>query len=308
MHACTLHSPCRLTSLQSIVREKDDLLQMLQQSFLELDDGTLDQESPYVCELSPRQMQSWRLAMGRQQHLGNNGFSAVPATGKAAGEAPVPPYTGPPKAMSHHELAKSVHHRLGGVMTGSHSKQQQQQQQQAVSGTPMPPPSYHYLGPRPPAFKASHSPPTVSAGIGAVNTPLPVHLDPAPNAFTPQSAPKVNPYAKLAVASSNVSVCSAPGAVATTPPSTYQHFRGIKSKTPPPNYKISQQSVAIRRRENVGGPPDGGDSSEGSRNSSIELFEALISQVKCNGSVTPSSSYRHQHSKSSPSNPHRIHL
>lgn len=288
-----------MTSLQSIVREKDDLLQMLQQSFLELDDCSSDQESSCVCEQSPKQLQSRRLAMGSQQHL-NNGLSAVPTTGKSTGEAPVPYMS---KATSHHELPKIVHHTTGGV-TGSHSKQLQQ----AVSGAQMPP-SYHYLGSRPPAFKVSHSPPS-TAGIGVV-TSAPIHLSSAPNAFRTQSTPKVSPYSKLVVAS-DVSVCSAPGSV-TTPPNTLQHLRGIKSKTPPPNYKISQQSVAIRRRENVGGPPDAGDSPENSRNSSIELFDALVSQMKCNGSATPSSypavrtNYRHQHSKSSPSNS-RIHL
>ena len=300
--------PHRMTSLQSTVKEKESLLQMLQQSFLEPEEySSPDQDPPYHGQMPP--MRTHKHMPGSHLHLTNGAPAKPGSVGIAVGEAPAH-YPGSPSFKPRQELPNGTHHSPGGLL-GSPTKQHQQ-----VDAVVMPlPPPYHYSGSPPSAFNFNVPHYSSAVVVGAIGS-APQHVRSAPNTPRMRSKPKVSPYSRLAVAT-DVSVCSAPGSIASSP-HTPKRLQGMKSKTPPPNYKISQQHAVVHHREkrrSVDGLLDaGGESPENPRNSSIELFESLISHVKCNGHMIPPGSpviranYTHQHSKSSPSNSLKINL
>ena len=82
--------------------------------------------------------------------------------------------------------------------------------------------------------------------------------------------------------------------------------RAVKSRTPPPDYRVAASPKGKKRHGSVGALLDN-DNDSPAQTGHLELFESLIG-----GEGLPkafvSSSYRHQHSNSSPSYSHKVHL
>lgn len=245
------------------------MIQMLQLSFLEPEESDND-EGMFLPQGSPLLFAKKPGLNGSQGSLS----SGSPLSG-STGEIPGTYSVSPP--MKHWEMHNGVPFTNGGLGHTRHND--------------IPPSNGHHLD------------------YPSVNSPHLRHLG-APLSHSAPNTPKIRrpraSHPNIALSSES----SAPPSIVTSP-ANHRRRRGIiKSKTPPPNYRVAGPSHERRqKRRSVDGLLD--DSAQVAPENGIDLFESLIGNSPLLPKVAPfvgSTEFTHQHSKSSPTYPHKIHL
>ena len=268
--------------MQSSLDEKDSIIHMLQQSFLDPDDlpanSTITDSPPlYRLGLSP-QHPHWR-ARGSPEATGGEILAKFSPT--SSRREVLCNGVAPPLASGMHGYTNMDNERLR--TTGMVDPSMQLQ----LNGG----------GPYSPVHRRNASP---------------MHSSSAPT--TPKikaRKPKMSHPNLLFPPAST----SAPSSATSSPAITRQRGRGLKSKTPPPSYRVTssktqQYEGSRQRHRSVDGLLDDMDPLPGdSQNGQLDLFESLLGE-SMPPTVAPSfinGGYTHQHSKSSPT-ADRVHL
>ena len=229
----------RVSSLQASLKEKDAMLQVLQASLLEPEDGSPDDF------LYPSRDSPMKPFNGSLLSLNSGGSSA-----SSVGEIPAQFSSSPPTKLREFG-AHNGGYMANGMMFGR-GPYHQVNSSHTEYGLPL---------------VNGHGPNTRYLG--------PTHSKSAPN--TPRTCRPRSSHPNMVMAA-DVGPSSAPSSVLSSPANHKKRKVKAKSRTPPPNYHIVGAPQERQKRRSVDGLLDGADPSPNiSQSSQNDLFDSLFS-------------------------------